>query len=56
MPLDDFLDEARKLRRQGCDSAQITDTLRQYGATAQEAQEALKALQKEERERGSQGF
>ena len=56
MPLDDFIDEARKLRRQGCDNSQIIAMLQQYGATSREAQRALKELQKEERRGGSQGF
>jgi hypothetical protein len=49
MPLDDFVDRARALRKQGCDDSQITTMLQQYGATANEADRALKELQKEER-------
>jgi hypothetical protein len=49
MPLDDFLEKARALRAQGCDDNEIRKMLRQYGATAEEADRVLKELQKEER-------
>ncbi|MEO1295773.1 MAG: hypothetical protein AAFW75_08205 [Cyanobacteria bacterium J06636_16] len=56
MPLDDFLNEARKLRRGGYDNAQITAMLKQYGANADEAKKVLKELQKDEKKRGTKGF
>ncbi|MBE9140317.1 hypothetical protein IQ254_24485 [Nodosilinea sp. LEGE 07088] len=51
MCLDDCLDEARKLRAQGCNNDEILEILRKYCKHANEADRALKALQKEERER-----
>jgi hypothetical protein len=56
MPLDDFIDQARALRNQGCDKSKIMAMLQQYGATANEADRVLKELQKEERRNRPRDF
>ncbi|MGD1906290.1 MAG: hypothetical protein ACFB0C_09890 [Leptolyngbyaceae cyanobacterium] len=49
MPIDQFIEQARGLRSQGCGSSEIRKALKQYGATADEADRVLKMLQNEER-------
>ena len=49
MPLDDFIEQAKNLRAQGCDNREIRRMLQRYGATAEQADQALKKLQAEER-------
>lgn len=49
MPLDNFINRARELKSQGCSIKDIIQALIKYGATANEADLALKEVQKEER-------
>ena len=56
MPLDEFLNQARALRSQGCNNTEILNMLINYGATADEADKALKQLQREERNNRPNGF
>lgn len=49
MPWDDFVDQARQLKGQGCNSAEIIRVLKQYGASESEAQRVLKEIQKDGR-------
>lgn len=51
MSLGNCLEKARELRRQGCSNDEILRILKQYCETANEADRALKELQKEERNR-----
>ncbi len=49
MPLDNFIDQARDLKSEGRSDSEISEILKQYGATANQADSALKELQKEAR-------
>jgi hypothetical protein len=49
MPWDDFVNQARQLKGQGCNSAEIIRVLKQYGASEGEARRALQEIQKDDR-------
>ncbi|MBW4461715.1 MAG: hypothetical protein KME47_15960 [Nodosilinea sp. WJT8-NPBG4] len=49
MPWDDFVNQARQLKGQGCNSAEIERLLKQYGASEDEVRHALQEIQKDNR-------
>jgi hypothetical protein len=51
MPLDNFINQARDLKSEGRSDSEISEILKQYGATANQADSALKELQKEARKK-----
>ncbi len=56
MPLDEFIQRAKALKSQGCNNTEILRMLNNYGATADEADKALKELQKQERKNRPKDF
>jgi SOS response regulatory protein OraA/RecX len=46
MSWDDFVNQARQLKRQGCSSPEIIRILKQHGASESEAKRVLQELQK----------